>query len=125
MDMLRHAQLQATMPAGAIQHEHDLLGGTDADLAGTGGSLDFKEGHADGGRQMKDWSPGRWMDEADEVAPREAMLHRSERALPVQTPDLVQDGRSGQYDVRRPPRVQPAYAGRRSPRVAAGAAGGP
>ncbi len=32
------------------------------------------------------------MDEADEVAPREALLDRSERTLAVNTPDLVQDG---------------------------------
>src|SRR5258708_40052828 len=31
------------------------------------------------------------MDEADEVAPFKAVLHRGERALAVKTPDVVQD----------------------------------
>src|SRR5262249_16158878 len=32
------------------------------------------------------------MDEADQVAPGVAMLHRGSRALAIETPDFVQDG---------------------------------
>src|SRR5258708_13292439 len=41
---------------------------------------------------MKDGAPRGGMHEADEGAPREAMLDRGQRALAVNTPDLVQDG---------------------------------
>src|SRR5260221_6197815 len=41
---------------------------------------------------MKDGAPRGGMHKADEVAPREAMLDRGQRALAVNTPGLVQDG---------------------------------
>ena len=41
---------------------------------------------------MEDRAARGGMDEADQVAPRIAVLHRGERALAVETPDLVQDG---------------------------------
>ncbi|HEV8190845.1 MAG TPA: hypothetical protein VGP82_05090 [Ktedonobacterales bacterium] len=44
VDMVRHAQLDARMPAGAIQDEDDLLGGSSAHLARELGQFNFKEG---------------------------------------------------------------------------------
>jgi hypothetical protein len=52
--MLRHAQLDAGVPTGAIEHQHDLLAGTGSRLARKRGELDFKDGDADGGGQMKE-----------------------------------------------------------------------
>ena len=59
---------------------------------GEGRQLGREERDADRGRQMKDRAARRRVDEADEVAPFVAMLHRRQRALPVETPDFVQDG---------------------------------
>jgi hypothetical protein len=70
-------------PAGAIQDEDDLLGGSSAHLARELGQFNFKDGDADGRGQMKDGPPRGGMDEADEVAPGEAVLHGRERVLAV------------------------------------------
>jgi hypothetical protein len=43
----------ACQPA-RVQDEHDLLGGTRTNLLGEGGQLDFKEGDAHRGGQLKD-----------------------------------------------------------------------
>src|SRR5260370_38919336 len=92
MDVLGHTQVHAAgFPASAIEHEDDLLGGTGADLAGECFQLDLAERDADRGGQMKDRTPRRGMDEADQIAPLEAVLHRSARSLSIATPHLVQD----------------------------------
>jgi hypothetical protein len=71
MDMLRHAQPHAGMPAGAVEHEDDLLGRTGTDGTSKGSELHLKEGNADRRGEMEDGAAGGGMDEADEVAPRE------------------------------------------------------
>jgi hypothetical protein len=38
---------------------------------------------------MKDGAPRGGMDETDEIAPREAVLHQCERPLAVEAPDFV------------------------------------
>ncbi len=42
------------MPAGAIEDQHDLLGGTGSYLARELGELHFEEGDTDGGGQVED-----------------------------------------------------------------------
>ncbi len=95
LGMRGHAQLDARMPARAIQHEDDLFGGAGADLTGEGRQLDFEEGDADRRwqmGQMQDRAPGGGgMDEADQGAPGVAVLHRGRGPLPIETPDLVQE----------------------------------
>lgn len=74
--MVGHAQLDARVPAGAIEDEHDLLAGTGSDLARELRQLDFEEGNADGRGQMEERPTRGGMDEADQIAPFEAMPHR-------------------------------------------------
>jgi len=76
VDVLGHVQLDARMPARAIQDEDDLFAGAGADLTGEGRQLDFEERDTDRCGQMEDRPPGGGMDEADEVAPVVAVLHR-------------------------------------------------
>ena len=103
MDVLGHAQPQAFVPAGTVEHEDDLFGRTGADLTGEGGQLHLEERDTDGGGQTKDGAPRGGMDEADEVTPVVAVLHRGRGPLPVETPDLVQDGlEANAVLIRRP-----------------------
>jgi hypothetical protein len=92
VDIVRYAQLDAGMPAGAIQHQDYLLGGTGPHLARELGQFHFKHGNADGGGQMKDGPTGGGVDETNEVAPVVAVLHGHQRALAVEAPDLLEDG---------------------------------
>ena len=58
--LVRHPQLDAGVPTGAIQHEHDLLGGTRTDVASELGQLHFEQRDAHRGGQVKDgaaWRP--------------------------------------------------------------------
>ena len=54
MHMLGHAEVDAGMPAGSVEHENDLLGGTGTNMPGKGRQLHLEEGDADGGGQMED-----------------------------------------------------------------------
>ena len=87
MDVIRDAQPQAGVPAGAIEHEHDLLARTGPRLTGKLGQLHFKEGNAHGRGQMEEGAARSRMDEADQIAPGEAMLDGGDRALPNGRPD--------------------------------------
>jgi hypothetical protein len=82
MDMVRHAQLHAGVPAGAVEDEHHLLAGTRADLAGEFRQLHLKEGNTDGGRQMEDGPTRGGMHKSDEIAPGIAVLDGGDRPLP-------------------------------------------
>jgi hypothetical protein len=46
--VLRHPQMDAGVPASAIEHEHDLLGGTGPHLTCKLSEFDFEERDADG-----------------------------------------------------------------------------
>lgn len=92
MDVLGDPQAPTRMPPSPIQHEDDLFLRTSSHLSGKGSELDFEEGDADGGSQMKDGTTRGGIDEAHEVAPFKAMLDRSQWPLAIETPDLVQDG---------------------------------
>jgi len=77
VDVLGHAQVDPgmpTMPTSAVKDQHDLLGGASADLAGELSQLDLEACDADAGRQMEQGAPGGGVDEADEIAPGEAVL---------------------------------------------------
>src|SRR5262249_59227131 len=58
-----------------------------------GEGLEFclKERDADGGSQVEAGAARGGVDEADEVAPLVAVLHRGHGALPIEAPDLVQE----------------------------------
>lgn len=83
MDMVGQAQLEAGMPAGAIEHEPDLLAGTGTgpDLARKRCRFHLKEGNIDGRCQMEERASGGGVDEADEIAPLKAMLDSGDGAL--------------------------------------------
>ena len=91
MEVIRHAQLEAFVPASAIEDQHDLLGGASTHLAGERLQLDFKERDRDTRGQVKDGAARGGMDEAHQVAPVIAMLHRRERAVAIEAPHFVQD----------------------------------
>ena len=91
VDMVGDPQALRAMPARAIEDEDDLLGRAGADRLGEGSQFGLKERDADRGRQMKDRPAGRRMDKADQLPPLIPMVDRRERALSVETPDLVQD----------------------------------
>lgn len=88
--MLRQAELDACVPARTIQHEDDLLGRTGSRLACKLRQLDFKDGDADGRGQMKEGASGGGMDEANQIAPSEAMLDGSNGSLANRRPDLAE-----------------------------------
>ena len=52
--MVGDAQVDAGVPAGPVEHQHNLLAGSGADLAGECGEFHLKERDADGGGQMED-----------------------------------------------------------------------
>jgi hypothetical protein len=91
VDVVGHAQLDAGVPAGPIEHEDDLLARTSADLAGELRQLHLKHGDADGGGQMEERPARGGMDKADEVAPGEAVLDGSDGPLPNGRPDAAQE----------------------------------
>ena len=91
VDMLGHPQLDAGMPARAVQDEDDLLGGSSTHLSGEGGEFDLEERDADRRGQMKDRTAGGGVHEADEGAPVVAMLDGRGGPLPVKAPDLLED----------------------------------
>src|SRR5258708_39660491 len=78
MHMVGHPQLDAGgFPAGPIEDEHDLFGGTGPHLARERGQFHLKDRDTDGGwqmGQMKDRPTRGGMDQADEGAPGEAVL---------------------------------------------------
>ena len=88
--MLGHPQADAGMPAGAVEHEHNLLGGARPCLTCERGELGFKDRDTDGGGQMEEGPSGGGMDEADQVAPGEAMPHHGNGALADRGPDAPQ-----------------------------------
>jgi hypothetical protein len=92
MDVLRHAQMDAGVPACAVENEDDLFGGTGAHLAGKRRQFDFEEWDADGRGQVEDAPTRSRMHETDEVAPRIAVLDGRTGTLAVKTPDFVEDG---------------------------------
>jgi hypothetical protein len=91
VDVVRHTQALGAVPACAIQHQHDLPGWAGSDRESKGRQFGLKAGTAHGGRQMKDRSARGRMYKTHEIAPRVAMLHGSQGALPVETPDFVQN----------------------------------
>lgn len=91
MDVVRNPEANAGMPAGAIEDQYDLLGGTGSHLARELGELDFEEGDAHRGGQVKDGPPGGGMDETHQVAPGEAVLHGGDGALANRRPDAAEE----------------------------------
>ena len=92
MQVFRDREACAGVPAGAVQHEDDLLGRTGAGLACEGGQLRLEEREAHGGGEVEERPSRTGMDKADEVAPGVAVLDRRDGPLPVEAPDFVQDG---------------------------------
>jgi hypothetical protein len=91
VDVLRHVHLGTRVPAGAVQHQHDLLARAGADLPREGLQLGLEEPDADARGQMENRAPRGGMDEADQVAPLVAVLDRGSGSLAGEAPDLVQD----------------------------------
>lgn len=91
MDVLGDAQLDASVPPGAIQDEHDLLARVGADLARELGQLDFEEWDTDRSGQMKDSPTRSGVNEANEIPPVVAVLHRRGGTCSVEAPHLLED----------------------------------
>ena len=88
--VVRHPQLDAGVPAGAIEDQHDLLAGAGADLARELGELDFEERNAHRGGQVKDGATRGGMDETHQVAPFEPVLDGRGGPLADWRPDARQ-----------------------------------
>jgi hypothetical protein len=91
VQVLGDVQLGTGVPPRAVEDQHDLLGGTGTDGAGEFGELDLEERDVDGGREVEEGLTRGGLDEANQIAPREAVLDRGDRTLAVEAPDLVQD----------------------------------
>lgn len=92
MDVLGDPQLDARMPAGAIEDQHDLLLRPGSHRLREGGQLGLEEGDVDRRGQVEDGAPRRRVHEGDQVAPCIAVLYRRQRPLTGEAPDLLQDG---------------------------------
>ena len=91
MDVLGRPQPQTRVPAGAVQDEHELFVWPGSRLPGKRGEFHLEERDADAGRQMEEGSARGGMHKADQIAPFEAVAHRSERSLPDRRPDPTQE----------------------------------
>jgi len=91
MNMVRHAQLGAAVPASPVKDEHNLHGRTRADVARELGEFHRKERDADCRGEMEDGAARGGMHEAHQVAPRVAVFDRRDGPLAVETPDFMQD----------------------------------
>ncbi len=91
MEVVGNAQVNAAMPARAVEDQDNLLGGTCSHLLGKRGQFHLKHGNADRGGQMEDRAARSGMDEADQVAPLVAMLDGGDGTLTVKTPHFVED----------------------------------
>ncbi len=92
VDMLGHLDPGTGVPAGAVEHEHDLFARPRAHLARERGQLSGEELHAHASGQEPDGAPRGRMDQARQVAPRIAMLDRGQGALAWKSPDALENG---------------------------------
>src|SRR5262249_37721143 len=90
MHVVRDPQAYAGVPARPVEDQYNLLAGTGPRLAGELRELYFKQADADGRGQMKEGPTRGRMDKADQIAPREAVLHRGHGPLPDRCPDAAQ-----------------------------------
>jgi hypothetical protein len=88
--MLGHPQFDTGVPVGAIEHEHNLLGGSGSCLTRKLGEFHLKGGNADGRGQMEERASRSGMDTADAGAPGKAVLHRGNASLANRRPDAAQ-----------------------------------
>lgn len=91
MDVVRDPEMDAGMPPGAIEDEHDLLAGTRPCLMCKCGELHLKDGDTHRRGQMKDGPSGGGMDEADEPAPGKAVLDQRHGSLAPRRPEAAQE----------------------------------
>ena len=83
-------EADAGMPAGAIEHQHDLLAGTGTRLTRELRELHCKDGDADRRGEMKKGAAGGGVDKAHQIAPREAVLHGGDGPLADRCPHPTQ-----------------------------------
>src|SRR5215467_14071237 len=103
MDVVRHPQAQAGVPARAVKDEDDLLAWPGADCAGKGGELRLEVGDADAGRQVEDGAPAGRVDDADDAAGPQSDGARRRWAAGRSTPRPVGAAASSQCGARRSP----------------------
>lgn len=90
MHMVGHAQLETRVPAGPIEDEDDLLGGSRARLLREGRELGFEDRDAHLRGLVKEGPARGRMDKADEPVPREAVLDHRMRPRTSRRPDAPQ-----------------------------------
>ena len=91
VNVVRNLQAPAGMPPRTVEDQYEFTVGSSPGLCGEGGQFDGERLGVDRGGGLPERAPGLGMDEADEVAPLVAGLHRNDRALSGQRPDLAQD----------------------------------
>jgi hypothetical protein len=92
VDVVWHPQFDTGVPSGTIEDQDDLLRRAGAGLTGKLRQLDLEDGNADRRREMEEGASGGGMDEADQIAPGEAMLDDGGWALTYRRPDPPQEG---------------------------------
>ena len=88
MDALGDLHLLAGVPAGPIEDQQDPPGRSSPDVSGEGGQHLPKERGRDGRQEPPFRLTGGGTDEATDIQPLVALLHRSDRPLPDGSPDL-------------------------------------
>jgi hypothetical protein len=92
MNVLRHRQAVAGMPASSVEYEHDLLVRPRASRLGQRLQLDGAVGGGDAGGQMPDGAARGGQHKGDEGAPLGACLDRGDGSLAWEGPDALQEG---------------------------------
>src|SRR5690242_1316059 len=98
VNVFGHPQIETrvpSLPAGPIQHEHDLLLGPRPHGVRKDSQLRLEQGNGDRGRpgaKVKEGAARGGMHEANEGAPRKAVLDGGERSLPDRGPHAAQHG---------------------------------
>lgn len=89
VDTLGHRNVLASVPAGAIEDQGDPLLWSGSHIAGKGGQHLPEEGRGHGGQQPPLGLTRRGTDEATDVEPLVALLHRSDGAFADRCPDAA------------------------------------
>src|ERR1700754_1498444 len=89
-DALGNPEVDAGMPASAVEGEQDDLAGPCALLLGEGGQHCAEDLQADPGDQVPGDAPAGWVDEADQVEPLVAVPDGCTRPLAPRCPDFPQ-----------------------------------
>jgi hypothetical protein len=91
VDVVGHREPRAGVPARAVKDQDDLLAGAGADGVGKGGQFNCEQRDTDRGSAVEARAARGGVDEADELAPGEAVAHHGDGSVPFGRPDSPQE----------------------------------